>query len=100
MTHGNDQGPVRIDFDPKTPETWLQRVRTALREPGAGPVVIDMTHVTYTDPAALGALRSAADDAEAAGRELWLDHVPAPVYKTLQVAKLAPRFHRVHHGVG
>ena len=99
MTHGHDQGPVRIDFDTNAPETWLQRVRTALREPGTGPVVIDMTHVTYTGPAALGALETAAEDAEAAGRELWLDHVPAPLYKTLHVAKLATRFQRVHHGV-
>lgn len=100
MTHGSDPGPVRIDFDPQAPETWLQRIRTALREPGARPVVIDMTHVTYTGPAALRALQAAAEDAEATGRELWLDHVPATVYKTLQVAKLAPRFQRVHHGVG
>jgi len=98
MTHGDEEEPVRIDFDVAVPDTWLQRVRTTLREPGTAPVVIDMTHVTYTGPAALGALKIAAADAAAAGRELWLDHVPAPVYKTLQLAKLAPLFQRVHHG--
>ena len=99
MTDGNDSATVRIEFDPASPEAWLQRLRTALRQPGACRLVIDMEHVSYAGPAALGALHAAADDADAAGRELWLDRVPAAVYKTLQIARLARRFQRVHHGV-
>ncbi|MCK6556582.1 STAS domain-containing protein [Candidatus Binatia bacterium] len=98
MTQGSDKATRRIEFDPAAPEAWLQRLHTALREPVVGPLVVDMAQTSYTGPAALGALQAAADAADAAGRELWLDRVPAPVYKVLQVARLAARFRRVHHG--
>lgn len=99
MTDAKETEARRLEFDATAPETWLQRLRSALRDPGEGALVIDMGRVGYAGPAALGALQAAADEADAAGRELWLDHVPAQVYKTLQVARLARRFQRVHHGV-
>lgn len=100
MPDGTDTRHVRIDFDPQRPDAWLERVRAALRDPGGAPVLVDMAAVTYAGPAALRALNAALDEAEAAGREVWLDRAAAPVYKALQLARLAPRFRRVHHGRG
>ena len=87
----------RIVFAPEAAQAFSRDLQEALRQPAAT-VTIDMAEVAYLSPQALETLAAAGAHARAAGKELLLDHVQTPVYKTMQLAKLAAYFRRVHHG--
>jgi anti-sigma B factor antagonist len=77
------------DVDSATAPLLLQAVLDALAAPGSGPVVIDMTHVSFLSSAGLGALVAAYHRAGQHGEPLRVvvDHA-RPVLRPLQLSGL------------
>lgn len=98
MANGNGNSIVRLVFDPRMTEPFLQRVRSELQKGSVDAVTIQMEQVSYVDPGALGTLRIVGETARSAGKNLVLAGVQPTVYKALQIAGLATLFGRVHHG--
>ncbi len=98
MANGNGNGIVRLVFDPRMTEPFLQRVRSELQKGAVDAVTLQMEQVSYLDPGALAALRLVGETARSAGKTIVLEGVQPSVYKALQIAKLATLFGRAHHG--
>lgn len=98
MANGNGNSIVRLVFDPRTTEPFLQRARSELQKGSVDGVTIQMEQVSYADPGALGVLRVVGETAQSAGKTIVLEGVQPSVYKALQIAKLATLFGRAHHG--
>jgi anti-anti-sigma regulatory factor len=79
-------------------QPFLEQLRDELRQPAVEAVTIDMGQVLSVDPGALSVLADAAEQARAADKPVFVDHVRTTVYKALQLARLATLFRRVHHG--
>jgi anti-sigma B factor antagonist len=77
------------DVDSGTAPRLQQVVSDALADPDAGPVVIDMTDVSFLSSAGLGALVEAHHDADRHGEPLRVvvDHA-RPVLRPLQLSGL------------
>jgi anti-anti-sigma regulatory factor len=98
MNAPNNHHSIRIAVPPGAGDAFVQAVRSALQADATATLLLDMGQVVYADPATLESLRAALDAARQGGRQLWLDHVGADVYKALQLAKLGSMFKRVHRG--
>ncbi|WP_232661894.1 STAS domain-containing protein [Pseudonocardia sp. TRM90224] len=77
------------EVDTATAPQLRQAVHEALTVPDAGPIVVDMTAVTFLSSAGLGALVSAHHDAARHGEPLRVvvDHA-RPVLRPLQISGL------------
>jgi anti-anti-sigma regulatory factor len=98
MSDLNGENP-RLRFDPHASETFLQQLRAELQKRSVCAITIDLERIERIDPAMLQALRLAGDEAQLAGKELYVDCVGAVVYKALQLANLGPFFKRLHHAI-
>ncbi len=96
VTYPNGESP-RVQFDPGASEAFLQRLSAELQKRSVCAIIIDLEGVERTTPAILQLLRTAGDEAQLAGKTLYIDHAGPVVYKALQLAKLSPLFRRLHH---
>jgi len=74
-------GELDLAVDPALRES----VHAALAERGSNVVILDLAGVSFMDAHALGTLLELHDEARAAGRDLHLRNVPAPVRRLLHL---------------
>lgn len=98
MSHTNGENP-RLRLDPQATEKFLQHLRAELQKRSVSAITVDLGDVERVDPALLQSLRTAGDEAQVAGKDLYVDGAEPVVYKSLQLAKLGPLFKRLHHAV-
>jgi len=98
MSHLNGENP-RLQLDPNVADAFLQHLRVELQKRSVSAITVDLGGVARVDPASLQALRTAGDEAQAAGKDLYVDGAAPVVYKSLQLAKLGPFFKRLHHAL-
>ena len=96
VTYSNGENP-RVRFDPSAGEAFLQHLRAELQKRAVCAVTVDLEGVERITPAILQLLRAAGDEAQLAGKALYVDHAGPVVYKALQLAKLGPLIKRLHH---
>lgn len=99
VTYSNGENP-RVRFDPAASEAFLQHLKSELQKPSVCAVTIDLEGVERITPTMLQLLRAAGDEAQLAGKALYVDHAGPVVYKALQLAKLGPLIKRLHHATG
>jgi anti-anti-sigma regulatory factor len=98
MVEGNEKTHPRVVFTRDGEPPLQERLRKELIKPAVEAVTLDLGEVTYLDPRSLTVLAAAGGQARTAGKPLFIDRVSIPVYKALQLAKLATLFRRVHNG--
>jgi anti-anti-sigma regulatory factor len=91
----NGENP-RLPFGPEASAGFLQHLRAELQKRSVCAVTVDLEGVERVSPAVLQVLRLAGDEAQLAGKTLYVDHAGPVVYKALQLAKLGPLFKRLH----
>ena len=96
VTCSNGESP-RVQFDASASPAFLQHLRAELQKRSVCAVTVDLEGVERITPAILQLLRAAGDEAQLAGKVLYIDHAAPVVYKALQLAKLSPLFKRLHH---
>ena len=96
MSYSNGENP-RLRFEREASATFLQQLRAHLQKSSVCAVTVDLERIDRIDPAILQLLRAAGDEAQRAGKELYVDGADPGVYKALQLAKLGPFFKRLHH---
>ncbi|HVO24030.1 MAG TPA: STAS domain-containing protein [Candidatus Margulisiibacteriota bacterium] len=96
MTYSNGENP-RVQFDPRACDAFLEHLRAELQKPSVCAVTVDLEGVERITPAILQSLRAAGDEAQLAGKALYVDHAGPVVYKALHLAKLGPLVKRLQH---
>ena len=94
MTHLNGESP-RLQLDPDACETFLEHLKAELQKRSVCAVIINLGRVDRITPAILQLLRAAGDEAQHAGKDLYVDRAGPVVYKALHVAKLGPLVKRL-----
>lgn len=98
MSHLNGENP-RLQLDPNATDAFLQHLRVELQKRSVSAITVDLGGVARVDPANLQALRTAGEEAQGAGKDLYVDGAAPVIYKALQLAKLGPFFKRLHHAL-
>lgn len=96
VTYSNRENP-RVQFDPQACDAFLEHLRAELQKPSVCAVTVDLQRVDRITPAILRVLRAAGDEAQRAGKDLYVDRAGSVVYKALHLAKLGPFLKRLHH---
>jgi anti-anti-sigma regulatory factor len=96
MPHLNGESS-RLQLDAKPSETFLEHLTAELQKPSVCAVTIDLGRVDRVTPALLRLLSVAGDQAQRAGKDLYVDCAGPVVYKALHLAKLGALVRRVQH---
>ena len=75
------------ELDMAVSPALVEAVRAVLADGGTGPVTVDLAGVTFMDAHALGTLIRLRQDTQAAGRDLRLRNLPAPVSRLLRLTR-------------